>query len=235
MGSYEGAYYIGFDIGTDSVGYAVTDEQYHILDFRRRAMWGSRLFEAANTAESRRVMRTNRRRLQRRKWRIELLQELFAEEICKVDSGFYQRMKDSRLWPEDKSERQIYSLFHDETYTDVDFYKDYPTIYHLRKALITDKRPFDVRLVYLALHHLIKHRGHFLFSGSVENAMSFSTAFEKCRLCLADELDIELECLSEQELAAVLKDKTQSKRDKNAKVMKLLQCSKTDKQLKAVI
>jgi len=235
MGSYEGKYYLGLDVGTDSVGYAVTDEEYHVLDFRKRAMWGSRLFEAANTAEGRRVLRTNRRRLQRRKWRIELLQELFAEEIGKVDSGFYQRMKDSMLWPEDKTERQIYSLFCDETYTDVDFYRDYPTIYHLRKALITEEGPFDVRLVYLALHHLVKHRGHFLFPGSVENATSFLAAFEKFSQTLSDELDIELECLSEQELAEVLKDKKRSKKDKNAEVMKLLQCSKTDRQLKAVI
>lgn len=235
MKGYEGIYYLGLDVGTDSVGYAVTDEHYHVLDFRGRAMWGSRLFDAANTAEARRMMRTNRRRLQRRKWRIELLQELFSEEICKVDPGFYQRMKESMLWPEDKTEKQIYSLFHDETYTDADFYRDYPTIYHLRKALITEKKQFDIRLVYLALHHLIKHRGHFLFQGSVEHATSFSTAFEKCKNCLIDELDVELECLSEQELAEVLKDKNQSKKDKNAKAMRLLQCSKTDRQLKAVI
>ena len=88
MEKYEGDYYLGFDVGTESVGYAVTDESYHVLDFRKRAMWGSRLFDAAQTAEGRRVLRTNRRRLSRRKWRTELLQELFAEEICKVDSGF---------------------------------------------------------------------------------------------------------------------------------------------------
>lgn len=235
MGRYEGEYYLGLDVGTDSVGYAVTDENYHVLDFRGRAMWGSRLFEAAQTAEARRMMRTNRRRLHRRRWRIELLQELFAEEICKADPGFYQRMKDSMLWPEDKAERQIYSLFHDENYTDADFYNDYPTIYHLRKALMTEDKSFDVRLVYIALHHFIKHRGHFLFAGSVEKATSFSAAFERLKDCLSDELYIEIDCVSEQELEEVLKDKNQSKKDKNSKVMKLLRCDKTDRQLKAVI
>ncbi len=235
MAKYHEEYYLGLDVGTDSVGYAVTDEEYHVLDFHGRAMWGSRLFEAAETAESRRMMRTNRRRLQRRRWRIELLQELFAEEIYKVDLGFFRRMNESMLWAEDKSERQIYSLFHDETYTDVDFYRDYPTIYHLRKALITNKNPFDVRLVYIALHHIMKHRGHFLFAGSVENATSFASAFENFKNCLADELDVEINCLSEQELEEVLKDKNQSKKDKNSAVMKLLQCEKGDRQLRAVI
>ena len=89
MANYGGEYYLGIDVGTDSVGYAVTDEQYHVLNFRGRAMWGTRLFDAAQTAESRRLMRTNRRRLQRKRWRIELLQELFAEEICKIDPGFF--------------------------------------------------------------------------------------------------------------------------------------------------
>ena len=150
MKNYEGVYYLGLDIGTDSVGYAVTDEKYHVLNFRGRAMWGVRLFDSAQTAESRRLFRTNRRRLNRKRWRIELLQEFFAEEICKVDPGFYQRMKDSMLWPEDKTEKQIYSLFNDESYTDVDFYREYPTIYHLRKALITENKPFDIRLVYIS-------------------------------------------------------------------------------------
>ena len=235
MGKYEGEYYLGLDVGTDSVGYAVTDESYKVLNFRGRAMWGSRLFDPAVTAESRRMMRTNRRRLHRRKWRIELLQELFAEEICKADPGFYQRMKDSMMWPEDKSERQIYSLFNDKEYTDMEFYRDYPTIYHLRKALITEDRVFDVRLVYIALHHLVKHRGHFLFSGEVENATSFSATFERMKDCVKDELDMEINCLSESELEEILKDKNIGKREKNAQVMKLMQCGKNDKQLKAVI
>ena len=41
-------YYIGLDIGTDSVGYAVTDERYKLLKFKGEPMWGSHLFDAAN-------------------------------------------------------------------------------------------------------------------------------------------------------------------------------------------
>lgn len=42
------------------------------------------------------------------------------------------------------------------------YLQKYPTIYHLRQALMTEKRQFDLRLVYLAIHHLVKYRGHFL-------------------------------------------------------------------------
>src|SRR5699024_4682178 len=40
--------------------------------------------------------------------------------------------------------------------------RKYPTIFHLRKALLEEDRLFDPRLIYLALHNLVKYRGHFL-------------------------------------------------------------------------
>ena len=85
-------YFLGLDIGTDSVGWAVTDPEYHILRRKGKSLWGVRLFDAANTAAERRTFRTNRRRIQRRRQRIRLLQALFAEEMAKVDPGFFQRM-----------------------------------------------------------------------------------------------------------------------------------------------
>ena len=33
-------YYVGLDIGTDSVGYAVTNERYDLCKFRGEPMWG---------------------------------------------------------------------------------------------------------------------------------------------------------------------------------------------------
>ena len=37
-------YFLGLDMGSGSVGWAVTDDQYHILRAHGKAMWGSRLF-----------------------------------------------------------------------------------------------------------------------------------------------------------------------------------------------
>lgn len=99
-------YYVGLDMGTGSVGWAVTDESYQILRRHGKAMWGVRLFESAKTAEERRMFRTGRRRLDRRGWRIEILQEIFAEEISRVDPGFFLRMKESKYYPEDKRDIQ---------------------------------------------------------------------------------------------------------------------------------
>lgn len=233
MGTKE--YYLGLDIGTNSVGYAVTDANYEIQKLNGKAMWGSRLFDEAQTAESRRTFRTNRRRLARRRWRIELLQDLLAEEISKVDEGFYQRLNESAKFAEDKSVCQQNSLFCDKGYCDADYHREYPTIYHLRKALMTEDKKFDIRLYYLAIHNILKHRGHFLFADSVENATSFHTAYEKLVECLEDEFGIALQCSSEEELSEVIRDKKIGKKDKNSHLLELFDCDKQNKQLKAVI
>ena len=92
----ENKYFLGLDMGTGSVGWAVTNNEYTLMKKHGKDLWGVRLFESASTAEERRMFRTGRRRLDRRNWRIQILQELFAEEISKVDPGFYLRMKESR-------------------------------------------------------------------------------------------------------------------------------------------
>ena len=71
-------YYLGLDMGTNSVGWAVTDTQYHLLRAKGKDLWGARLFDEASTAETRRVFRTGRRRLQREKARIGFLKT----DIC---------------------------------------------------------------------------------------------------------------------------------------------------------
>ena len=175
--NFKDDYYLGLDIGTESVGWAVTDTAYKILKFGGNAMWGVRLFDEAQTAAERRTQRSARRRLQRRNNRLLLLQEIFAQEIAKCDPTFFQRLNDSSLLAEDKTDYQFNTLFADPNYTDADYHEEYPTIYHLRSALIEENDVDDIRLIYLALHHILKHRGHFLFEGSLESATDFSNIY----------------------------------------------------------
>ncbi|MDU1832132.1 MAG: hypothetical protein E6786_03265, partial [Finegoldia magna] len=58
----EKKYYIGLDVGTNSVGWAVTDEFYNILRAKGKDLWGVRLFEKAKTAADTRTFRSGRRR-----------------------------------------------------------------------------------------------------------------------------------------------------------------------------
>ena len=108
-------YYLGLDLGTSSIGWAVTDEKYDILRFNKKFMWGTHLFDTGNTAAERRIFRTSRRRLKRKKNRIELLQALFSEEISKKDFGFFQRLKESQYDIEDKTvKNKILSMFYNQ-------------------------------------------------------------------------------------------------------------------------
>lgn len=159
--------YVGLDIGTNSVGYAVTDEQYNIKKFRGEPAWGSVIFDEGALADERRTFRSARRRLDRKKQRVLFIQEFFANEINKVDSNFYKRLKESTLYREEAGED--YNIFCDENYKDADYHRQYPTIHHLIDDLMKNKAAHDVRLVYLAISWLVAHRGHFLSNISLEN------------------------------------------------------------------
>lgn len=208
-------YYLGLDIGTNSVGWAVTDPSYRLERFHKKDMWGIRLFEQADTAADRRTKRTNRRRLQRRHKRIQLLQELFAEEMAKVDDTFFLRLNESKLHLEDKSVQEKYPLFIEKGYTDIDFYQEYPTIYHLRKDLMESDQPHDIRLVYLAIHHLLKYRGHFLIDGSLNSAKSFSTVFEQMMRSVQDGLKIDFTVSHPERVEEILRNRTMARSSKS--------------------
>ncbi len=223
-------YFLGLDLGTGSLGWAVTTMDYEIMRAHGKALWGVRLFESAKTAEERRTFRTGRRRLARKNWRIELLQEIFAEEIYKVDPGFYLRMKESRYTKEDKRDLEgncpefPYALFVDTLYTDQEYHEQFPTIYHLREWLMNTNQVPDIRLVYLALHHMMKHRGHFLFSGTIDSIKNFRQTFEGfLQRIREEELDfhIELEEGQWSEFENILKDKSITKSTKKTKLVRL--------------
>ena len=75
-------YNIGLDIGTTSVGWAVVDNETNkVIRKGNKKLWGVNLFEQANTAEARRMQRNTRRRYDRRRKRIKLLQNEFYNEI----------------------------------------------------------------------------------------------------------------------------------------------------------
>ena len=160
--------YLGLDLGTNSVGWAVTDGNFKLLRKRNQHLWGIRLFDEAKTANDRRMFRTQRKRLERRRARIFELRQLFVDEIQKVDPNFFHRLDYSFSfdWKDEANRVRVKKsiLFDDPDYKDRDFFKKYPTIFHLRKALMewTGPEKPDIRLVYLAIHHIIKYRGNFL-------------------------------------------------------------------------
>lgn len=212
-------YYVGLDIGTNSVGYAVTDTNYNLIRAKGQDLWGANLFEEGITAKDRRTFRVARRMLQRRRKRIEWLQKEFFAEVATKDPAFFERLRESKFLFHDKKfsdskYRQTKSiLFSDKNYKDKDFYKKYPTIYHLRKAQIeNDKDAFDIRMLYLTIHHIFKHRGHFLYGNIDINNLSLKDLFDELIASLdragyasskLNELDVEYmkECLADERIS----------------------------------
>lgn len=156
-------YYLGLDLGTNSIGWAATDLEYRVIKKGKKSMWGVRKFRTSEGAAARRLIRTARRRRKREKQRIQQLQTYFQPAIQAIDPGFFVRLKDSFFYPDDKTVQQPYALFNDPDFTDADYHKLYPTIYHLRAALMRGESRKDPRLVYLACHHIMRHRGHFYY------------------------------------------------------------------------
>ena len=187
-------YFLGLDIGTNSVGWAVTDENYNILNFNGKKMWGIRLFIEGSTAVERRSYRAARRSRQRKIERSRLLRELFAEEVSKIDPNFFIRLRESDLYYEDKSIDSKGSLFNDDEWTDKKYHKTYPTIFHLIMDLINNDEKKDIRLVFLACNWLIKNRGHFIFEGQdLDVNESFEHLFVSLKNILSEEnYEIEL-------------------------------------------
>lgn len=169
-------YSIGLDIGTGSVGWAVLDENGELYRFKGRNTWGSRLFESADTAASTRVARALRRRYGRRYRRIQDLRAFLYPDMKEVDPDFFIRMNQSSLWTDDKDFTDPFTLFNDAGYSEKEYYKEFPTIYHLRERLVESSEKADIRLVYLALHHMMKYRGNFLIQGNVSAASADASA-----------------------------------------------------------
>ena len=83
----EKEYYVGFDIGTDSIVMALTDTTYRVLKYKGKAMWFVRLFDESMTAAERRAFRSGTRRTARKRERISLLQMLFNSAIAEKDGS----------------------------------------------------------------------------------------------------------------------------------------------------
>ena len=173
-------YFIGLDIGTDSVGYAVVNTDYSLARFKGEPMWGVMLFDSAENCDGRRQFRTFRRRLARRQQRVDLIQRLFCREIAKVDPNFFLRLNESALCKEERSPETLTGCdWDDKTY-----YKKYPTIHHLICEFMESAEGKDVRLLYLVCAWLVAHRGHFLNPADLDNVdalLDMNPLYEKLK------------------------------------------------------
>lgn len=235
-------YFLGLDMGTNSIGWAVTDDKYQLIRVKGKDFWGIREFDEASPASDRRAKRIGRRRRQKEVVRIGLLQSYFHAEIEKEDPLFFIRLENSKYYPEDKDEKlkSPNGIFNDTDYKDSDYYKQYPTIFHLRKDLIEDTVPFDkryARLLYLALLNMYKHRGHFLESGisDSQEAVSVKTLYPDF-VRLADSLlAIGFPSEAAPDIEQILSDRSISRSQKADKLAVCCGFGKADKKQKLLL
>lgn len=223
-----GEYNIGLDIGTGSVGWSVTDEDGNLLYFKGKPTWGSRIFPSAEPASEARVHRGQRRRYARRRWRLDLLESLFQPEVSKVDPDFFTRLRQTHLLKEDRApEFASYAgmIFPQAEFSEKDYFKKFPTIYHLRQWLMETDEKADIRLAYLALHNIVKHRGNFLqqenegltsHNSSIKNSVDrFCYELQGC----CDALDVPCDTQNAvNDVAAVLEGTVSSKSSLQEKI-----------------
>lgn len=232
-------YGIGLDMGAASCGWVVVDESGKVKRVKGKDAIGVRLFQEGNTASERRTFRGSRRRYRRRKWRLRFLRtaELggtnFEKEITNVDPNFFARMKyfgdsnyNKKLDPSNHGYRPYLMGNADD---EKKFHGDFPTIYHLRHALATEDKKFDIRLVFLAIHHIVKYRGNFLVNGNAKDFkngkfdwQSILSNVNNCLKQIYPEVDDFIKFDNMMEVANVAKDANMTNSDRQKKMMKLL-------------
>lgn len=240
-------YHIGLDIGTSSVGFAAKYNDGSLVRTKGKNIIGARLFNEGKTAEERRTYRTTRRRYSRRRWRLNLLNQIFKDSLDEVDANFLKRLKESSLsnqdqnkkyfgellFPNDK-EKRLYSNNIQENKRGND------TIFHLRNRLMKSNEKADIREIYLAFHSMVKNRGNFL-----DNTPASS--FEASDMHLVDILhninnlyeqmnfSFSLNVLNSSKIESILLDNKVRNFDKKKTLIKLLQNKNSDKASKAII
>ena len=223
-------YYIGLDVGTNSVGWAVTDEFYNILRAKGKDLWGVRLFEKAKTAADTRTFRSGRRRNDRKGMRLQILRESFEDEIKKVDKDFYERLDESKFWAEDKKVSGKYSLFNDKNFSDKQYFEKFPTIFHLRKYLMEEHGKVDIRYYFLAINQMMKRRGHFLIDGQISHVTDDKPLKQQLILLINELLKIELEEEFMDSIFEILADPNEKKTKKKDNISELIKAQDFNKQ-----
>lgn len=193
-----GNYNLGLDIGTNSIGWAIHDDIYKLIDF------GVYLDPKKEDSKENRSKRSARRNQRRKTYRLNMLENLAIEKKL-IEPNLKEQTKYNMFdkYFRDKREQEKYEIF-------------FPTIYHLKKKAINFKVTKED--MFLCLYHTLKLRGHFLSESiSYENIKESNSESDKLIQSWLDErygLN-NFESFFE-EIIQITKDYTSSKERKKA-------------------
>lgn len=164
-------YTLGMQLLPTKIGYAAMDKDNNLLSINHKLAIGTRLFSEGQTAQDRRAHRISVRRTNRKKMRMHYWKNIFRPEIEKEtgDTEFFDRLKQSSVSNKDEANKRYYSTIFPDWQEEAKYQREFPTIYHLRQALMTEHTKFDLRLVAIAIKNIIKYPGNFLSNDPVSN------------------------------------------------------------------
>ena len=118
-------------------------------------------------------------------------------------------------------------------FTKADYYDRFPTIYHLRAYLMDTDEQADLRLVYLAIHNIVKHRGNFLRQGEKLTAKTAKTSDALKNLngalkAWCESREYEFAKLDEPSVAKILADERSSRSQKAKDIQALVKVDTAD-------
>lgn len=160
-----------------SVGWVMADESGEVVRKGDRPCMGTYTFPAAEHADERRLHRSARRTLERKRARVREVEKVFAPHLDALDPGFLAARRESDRRPQNRG--QLAASFDSAAYADL--WKPYPTMSHLRVAMLEEDRPFDPRLIFDVLVDAMKGRGNFVMDG-----LDVSSASSEIAPLLAD-------------------------------------------------
>lgn len=139
-----GQYYLGLDIGTNSIGWAIHNENNDLLDF------GVYLDNNISDSKERRSSRSAKRNLRRRNYRLDMFESL-AIDFNLIDKELKSKTQ-FKMYDEHFANKRSELEYSQGTF--------FPTLYHLKAKGISEK--LSKEDIFLCLRHSLKNRGHFL-------------------------------------------------------------------------
>lgn len=228
-------YNLALTPSTSAVGHVEVDDDLNILEpVHHQKAIGVAKFGEGETAEARRLARSARRTTKRRANRINhYFNEIMKPEIDKVDPLMFDRIKQAGLSPLDER-KEFRTVIFDRPNVASYYHKQFPTIWHLQKYLMITDEKADIRLIYWALHSLLKHRGHFFNTTPMSQFKPGKLNLKDDMLALDDYNDLEglsFAVANSPEIEKVIKDRSMRKKEKIAELQTLIVNDVPDKDL----
>ena len=231
-------YVIAVDPGVESVGVsAVYVDSVPVMKNNNTPLSVSVKLGETFKGSERRKFSSPRNRIHHMNSRKKAIAKVLRESVIEEDKTFFQRLKKSSYKFEDKNLSEKNILYVDNGYTDKNFFHEYPTFYHLRKAIIEGKTIPTAKMIYMIFAHATQNRGHFLYNmdyKDIDKCLSFETTFVPLIEHVNYFTEVDLNKYNNSEVSRILANVTFSAAVKYKEIIKMYPEIKSDSFISAL-